>query len=85
MAAGNVSVEWRFIARSGFPPLSLHVLRAGSGVGGEACFTRDLPPGVAKAPSLDEEDSVSPANTSEVPSLDFSHTGAFEPPKRRLH
>ena len=47
--------------------------------------SRAISPGLPKAPSLDEEDSVSPANTSEVPSLDFSYDGAFEPLKRRLH
>ena len=33
--------------------------------------SRAISPGLPKAPSLDEEDSASPANTSEVPSLDF--------------
>ena len=47
--------------------------------------SRAISPGLPKAPSLDEEDSASPANTSEVPSLDFLYAGAFKPPKRRLH
>lgn len=42
------------------------------------------PPGLPKAPSLDEGDSTLPA-TSEIPFFDFSYAGSFEPPKRRLH
>lgn len=43
LAAGNVFVEWRFIARSGFPLLSLHVLRVGAAGDGWTCFSRNLP------------------------------------------
>lgn len=84
MAAGNVFVEWRFIVRSGFPLLSLYALRAGA-AGVVERASRAISPGLPKAPSLDEEDSASPANTSAIPSLDFSYAGAFEPLERRLH